>query len=84
MLNPSEDDFQDNGSQSALSGPSDRLESPQTLAVRLRTRAELYRLLAESLYDPDVAAIAQDCAKELEAEAAKQELKTGRDSARAA
>jgi hypothetical protein len=37
-----------------------------------------YRLLAETLFDPKMIAIAQGCARELEAEATAQEPKTTR------
>ena len=42
-------------------------------AAQLRARAERYRLLAETLFDPDMIAIAQGCARELETEATAQE-----------
>ena len=42
-------------------------------AAELRARAERYRLLAETLFDPIIIAAAQECARELETEAAAQE-----------
>ena len=42
-------------------------------AAELRARAERYRLLAETLFDPNMIAIAKGCARELEAEARAQE-----------
>jgi hypothetical protein len=44
--------------------------------AELRARAERYRLLAETLFDPNMIAIAEGCACELEAEARAQEPRT--------
>ena len=47
-------------------------------AAELRARAERYRLLAETLFDPKMIAIAQGCARELETEATAQEPRAAR------
>ena len=52
-----------------LSKRDDRLDG----AAELRARAERYRVLAETLFDPNMIAIAQGCARELETEATAQE-----------
>jgi hypothetical protein len=44
--------------------------------AELRARAERYRLLAETLFDPNMIAIAKGCARELEAAATAQEPRT--------
>jgi hypothetical protein len=41
-------------------------------ADKLMARAERYRLLAEILCDPNIAAVAEECARELETEARAQ------------
>ena len=47
-------------------------------AAELRARAKRYRLLAETLSDPNMIAIAQECARELEADATAQEPSVAR------
>lgn len=42
-------------------------------AAMLRARAERYRSLAENLSNPEVVAVALECARELEREAEAQE-----------
>jgi hypothetical protein len=44
-------------------------------ATRLRELARRYGLLAETLYDPSIVAVVQDCVSELEREAAQEEAK---------
>jgi hypothetical protein len=48
-------------------------------ADKLMARAERYRLLAEILCDPNLVAVAQECARELETEArAQRQMKSSR------
>jgi hypothetical protein len=47
-------------------------------AEKLRAQAARYRMLAETLFDPNMMAVVQQCARELEAEAkALEQLKSG-------
>jgi hypothetical protein len=46
--------------------------SPASVAI-LRARAQRYRLLAETLCDPNIVLVVKECVRELEAEAAAQE-----------
>jgi hypothetical protein len=57
-----------------LSAPSLR-ESALDYAARLRERAERYSLLVETLCDPKIISVVEECVRELEAEAAQQEQK---------
>jgi hypothetical protein len=51
-------------------------------AEKLRAQAARYRLLAETLFDPSVVAVVQECAGELEAEAkALEKTKSDDDGA---
>ena len=45
-------------------------------ADKLMARAVRYRLLAEILCDPKIVAVAQECAHELETEAAQEQRKS--------
>jgi len=44
--------------------------------AELRARSERYRLLAETLFDPNMIAVAEGCACELEAAATAQDPRT--------
>jgi hypothetical protein len=84
MLESFENAHNGHGDIRPLRGPSENSGSSPGSAAQLRIRAELYRLLAEILYDPSMAAIAQDCARDLEIEATSREQKESRDLAKLA
>jgi hypothetical protein len=46
----------------------------RTFSARLRARAQRYRLLSETLVNPNVIELVQACARELEAHAASIEM----------
>ena len=48
-------------------------EAEMARIVKLRAKAARYRQLAEGLFDPGMVAVVQNCARELEAEAASLE-----------
>lgn len=53
-------------------------DSPSEGAEKLRSQAARYRSLAETLFDPSVVAVVQECARELEAKAkALEQGRTG-------
>jgi hypothetical protein len=55
--------------------PRGLCESPSDCAARLRERAERYSHLAETLSDPKIISVVQECVRELETEAMQQEQK---------
>jgi hypothetical protein len=56
--------------------------SPLAGAEKLRAQAARYRSLAETLFDPSLVAVVQECARELDAEAkVLEKTKSGGDSA---
>ena len=65
---------------SADGGPRESAEAhdPSDEVSKLRSRANRYRALAMSLFDPRVIATVRSCARELEAEANRIEAKTSR------
>ena len=57
----------------SVASMSIKVDDPSERAAKLRAQAERYRLLAESLFDRNLAEAAQECARDLEKQARAEE-----------